>query len=175
MAKRSIPNKAGPSFDPWQTPLPLWRYIVWILVLLAFSWFWFGIGQAPQRQELAYTEFKDRVRAEEVASVVFKGQAVLGEFRGAVRQEPAAPVRGRMQDSEAVPVMFTTTLPPVDDPDLITLLEEHRVEVRAEAEQMSWWASALINLLPWLLIIGLFFYASRKMQERMLGGGPGEV
>jgi cell division protease FtsH len=175
MAKRSIPNKAGPSFDQWQTPLPLWRYIVWILVLLAFSWFWFGIGQAPQRQELAYTEFKDRVRAEEVASVVFKGQAVLGEFRGAVRQEPAAPVRGRMQDSEAVPVMFTTTLPPVDDPDLITLLEEHRVEVRAEAEQMSWWASALINLLPWLLIIGLFFYASRKMQERMLGGGPGEV
>jgi cell division protease FtsH len=71
--------------------------------------------------------------------------------------------------------MFKTTLPPVDDPELIQLLEKHRVEVRAEAEQMSWWASALINLLPWLLIIGLFFYASRKMQERMLGGGPGEI
>ena len=174
MAKQSIPDKAGPSFNPWQMPLPLWRYVVWLLVLLAFSWFWFGVAQAPVRQDLAYSEFKDRVRAEEVASVVFKGQTVLGEFRGAIRQEPAAPVRGRVQES-TVSVMFTTTLPPVDDPDLIPLLEMHGVEVRAETEQMSWWASALINLLPWLLIIGLFFYASRKMQERMLGGGPGEI
>jgi cell division protease FtsH len=63
----------------------------------------------------------------------------------------------------------------VDDPDLIPLLERHAVEVRAEVEQIAWWASALINLLPWLLIIGLFFYASRKMQERMLGGGPGDL
>jgi cell division protease FtsH len=174
MAKQSISDKDGPSLGPWQTPLPLWRYIVWILMLLALSWYWFGVGHAPERQDLAYSEFKDRVREEEVASVVFKGQTILGEFHGAIRQEPAAPVRGRVQES-AVSVMFTTTLPPVDDPDLIPLLEKHRVEVRAEVEQISWWASALISLLPWLLIIGLFFYASRKMQERMLGGGPGEI
>ena len=174
MAKQSIPDKAGPSLGPWQTPLPLWRYIVWILMLLALSWYWFGVGQAPERQELAYSEFKDRVREEAVASVVFKGQTILGEFHGAIRQEPAAPVRGRVQES-AVSAMFTTTLPPVDDPGLIPLLEKHRVEVRAEVEQMSWWASALISLLPWLLIIGLFFYASRKMQKGMLGGGPGEI
>jgi cell division protease FtsH len=142
---------------------------------MALSWFWFGVGQAPERQELAYTEFKDRVREEQVASVVFKGQIVLGEFHGAIRQGPAAPVRGRVQESAAASVMFKTTLPPMDDPELIPLLEKHRVEVRAEVEQISWWASALINLLPWLLIIGLFFYASRKMQERMLGGGPGEI
>jgi cell division protease FtsH len=175
MAKQSMPDKDGPSLNPWQTPLPLWRYIVWILVLMALSWFWFGVGQAPERQELAYTEFKDRVREEQVASVVFKGQIVLGEFHGAIRQGPAAPVRGRVQESAAASVMFKTTLPPMDDPELIPLLEKHRVEVRAEVEQISWWASALINLLPWLLIIGLFFYASRKMQERMLGGGPGEI
>ena len=174
MAKKSIPDKTGPPSSPWQMPLPLWRYVVWILALLAFSWYWYGVGQAPERQELAYTEFKDRVRAEEVASVLFKGQTVLGEFRGMEKQEPAAPVRGRVQES-AVSVMFITTLPPVDDPDLIPLLEKHRVEVRAETEQMSWWASALINLLPWLLIIGLFFYASRKMQQRLLGSGPGEM
>lgn len=174
MAKQPIPDNGGSSFDPWRAPLPLWRYIVWFLVLLAFSWFWYGISQAPDRQELSYTEFKDRVREETVASVTFKGRAVLGEFRGAIRQEPAAPVRGRVQESTAS-AMFTTTLPPMDDPGLIPLLENHQVEVRAEVEQMSWWASALINLLPWLLIIGLFFYASRKMQERMLGGGPGEI
>jgi cell division protease FtsH len=175
MANQSMSDKNGPPLKPWQTPLPLWRYVVWIVLLLAFSWYWYGVGQAPVRQELAYTEFKDRVRGEEVASVVFKGQFVTGEFRGAVREEQVTQPGRRVQVPDAASQMFTTTLPPVDDPDLIPLLEKHQVEVRAEVEQIAWWASALINLLPWLLIIGLFFYASRKMQERMLGGGPGEI
>jgi len=137
-------------------------------VLLTFSWFWFGANQVAQRQDLAYSEFKDRVRQEEVASVVFKGQTVFGEFRGTISREPAA-------QTTTLPKMFITTLPPVDDPDLMPLLEKHLVEVRAETQQTSLWATALISLLPWLLIIGLIFYSSRKMQERMLGGGPGDL
>jgi cell division protease FtsH len=31
----------------------------------------------------------------------------------------------------------------------------------------------LISFLPWVLILGLLFYASKKMQERMTGGGKG--
>ncbi|MGB5261010.1 MAG: ATP-dependent zinc metalloprotease FtsH [Gammaproteobacteria bacterium] len=170
-----MPEGSGPSGNPWQTPLPLWRYVVWFLLLLAFSWYWFGVSQQPQRLELAYTDFKERVRADEVASVTFRGQLVVGEFSGVVRPPADTARPGRLPDTQAGTAMFSTTLPPVDDPGLIPLLESHGVEVRAEVEQLSWWASALINLLPWLLIIGLFFYASRKMQERMLGGGPGEV
>ena len=172
MAKQSMPDKAGPPVGPpigsQQAPLPPWRYIVWALVLLTFSWFWFGANQVAQRQDLAYSEFKDRVRQEEVASVVFKGQTVFGEFRGTISREPAA-------QTTTLPKMFITTLPPVDDPDLMPLLEKHLVEVRAETQQTSLWATALISLLPWLLIIGLIFYSSRKMQERMLGGGPGDL
>jgi len=172
MAKQSMPDKAGPPVGPPigspQAPLPPWRYIVWALVLLTFSWFWFGANQVAQRQDLAYSEFKDRVRQEEVASVVFKGQTVFGEFRGTISREPAA-------QTTTLPKMFITTLPPVDDPDLMPLLEKHLVEVRAETQQTSLWATALISLLPWLLIIGLIFYSSRKMQERMLGGGPGDL
>jgi cell division protease FtsH len=174
MANQSLPEGSGPTRNPWQTPLPLWRYVVWFLLLLVFSWYWFGVGQ-PQRLELAYTDFKERVRADEVASVTFRGQILVGELRGAVPQEPDGTAMRRRVEPATGPVMFSTTLPPVDDPDLIPLLERHAVEVRAEVEQIAWWASALINLLPWLLIIGLFFYASRKMQERMLGGGPGEL
>jgi cell division protease FtsH len=50
------------------------------------------------------------------------------------------------------------------------------VEVRAESAQTPWLATALIGILPWILIIGLFWYASKKMQERMIGGdGPGGI
>jgi cell division protease FtsH len=175
MAKQPMPDKDGPSLNPWQTPLPVWRYIVWFLALLVLSWYWFGVSQVAERQELAYTEFKDRVREEQVASVVFRGQVILGEFRGAVRQEPGVPKRGRMPEPDTASPRFKTILPPVDDPELMPLLETHGVEVRAEAEEIVWWLSALINLLPWLLIIGLFFYASRKLQERMIAGGPGDM
>ena len=134
MAKQSMPDKAGPPVGPPigspQAPLPPWRYIVWALVLLTFSWFWFGANQVAQRQDLAYSEFKDRVRQEEVASVVFKGQTVFGEFRGTISREPAA-------QTTTLPKMFITTLPPVDDPDLMPLLEKHLVEVRAETQQTS--------------------------------------
>ena len=171
MAKQSMPDNGGSAPPPWQTPLPMWRYIAWILLLLAFSWYWFGVGQQPQRVELAYTDFKTRVRADEVATVTFRDQTIFGELRSPLVQEPE--VTGRPPGPATV--MFTTTRPPVDDPELIPLLEQHGVEVRAEVEEIAWWASALISLLPWLLIIGLFFYASRKMQERMLGGGPGDL
>jgi cell division protease FtsH len=170
-----MPEGNGPSGNPWQTPLPLWRYVVWFLLLLAFSWYWFGVSQPPQRLELAYTGFKEHVRADEVASVTFRGQVIIGEFRGEVIPSADITMPGRPPGSQAGATVFSTTLPPMDDPELIPLLEQHGVEVRAEVEQIAWWASALINLLPWLLIIGLFFYASRKMQERMLGSGPGEV
>ncbi|MDX1697724.1 MAG: ATP-dependent metallopeptidase FtsH/Yme1/Tma family protein, partial [Thiohalobacterales bacterium] len=169
MARQSIPGNGGSAPPPWQTPLPLWRYIVWLLLLLAFSWYWFGTGQPPQREELAYSDFKARVRADEVARVTFRDRTILGELHDAIPGERGR--AGRMPG----PAMFTTTLPPVDDPELIPLLEQHAVEVDAEVEEIAWWASALINLLPWLLIIGLFFYASRRMQERMLGGGPGDL
>ncbi len=167
MAKQALPDKAGSAPNLGQPP-PAWRSIVWILVLLIFSWYWFGVSQIPQRQELAYTEFKERVRQEEVARVVFKGQTVLGELRTAVSPQPTA-------RTTPVSKLFITVRPPLDDPDLMPLLEKYHVEVRAEAEQTSLWAAALISVLPWLLIIGLFYYGSRKMQERMLGGGSGGV
>ena len=170
-----MPDKTSPPVNPWQPPLPLWRYVVWIMLLLLFSWYWFDVSRTAVFHELAYSEFKERVREDAVASVLIRGQQVVGEFRDAGVLDLVPPQGRRAQEPDASPEMFKTTLPPVDDKDLIPLLETHGVEVRAEEEQIAWWASALINLLPWLLIIGLFFYASRKMQERMLGGGPGEV
>ena len=62
-------------------------------------------------------------------------------------------------------------MPAVDDPELMKLLEQHDVEIRAESTEAVWWVRALINILPWILLIGLIFYFSKKMQERMAQGG----
>jgi cell division protease FtsH len=71
---------------------------------------------------------------------------------------------------------FVTTKPQVDDPKLLDLLEKHHVTIKAEAAGGPWWARVLIGILPWVLILGLFFYLSYRMQKRMSGGdGPGGI
>jgi len=163
------PTEHKPGQDSMaQQPLPWWRFVVWLLVIFLFSYYWFDAAQQPQQQTLTYSEFKTKVRAGEVASVTLQGDRISGTLK-----ESAPTVRGAEQPP---PLRFVSTLPPVDDPELLPLLEERGVEVRAESAQTPWLATALIGILPWILIIGLFWYASKKLQERMAGSeGPGGI
>jgi len=146
---------------PQNQPQPLsWRhYFLWLLIVLIFSWYWSGLGQIQQSLTLSYSAFKDKVRADEVAQVTLEGDQVIG----ILRQGASEGAEGKQQ----APNRFVTTLPPIDDPELMPLLEKSKVEVIAKSEQTGSWARALIGLLPWLLIFGLFWYSSRRMQERM--------
>lgn len=165
MANKQPADKISRPQPPRQPQLPWWRYALWLLIVLAFSWHWYNLGQAQQPQTLSYTAFKDKVRANEVEQVTLQGDQVSGNLRqDKTEAEP---------DGRQAPNRFVTTLPPVDDPELIALLEQHDVEVTAESEQTDWLARVLIGFIPWLLIIGLFWYSSRKMQERMTGAEGG--
>ena len=164
MTSKQPANKTKDSVNTQPQWLRWWRYLIWFFIILAFSWSWSNPGQ-NQPQRFSYTEFKDKVRANEVAKVTLQGDRVSGNLRQLYVSKTAA--------EKKVSLRFVTTLPPVDDPELISLLEQHRVEVHAISEQASWWMRALIGILPWILIIGLYWYISGKMQERMTGtGGP---
>jgi len=148
-----------------QQQLSWWRYLVWFLVLILFSWYWLNTAEVD-RQILSYSELKTRVAADQVDWVEFQGDRVSGEFR-----HPGIPsTTGEGRSS----TRFITTLPPVQDPELISLLEQHDVEIRAVSGEAHWLAKALIGVLPWILIIGLFWYATSRMQKRLGGiGGAG--
>jgi cell division protease FtsH len=45
--------------------------------------------------------------------------------------------------------------------------------LNVQAQTSSWWSQALIAFLPWILLIGFFVWANRRVQEQMGGGGPG--
>lgn len=144
------------------------RLIIWFLTALLLSFFWLDTAKRQHQADLSYTAFKDRVRAEQVVSITLQGQQVSGTFR---KPEPGSQATGNRTVKQ-----FVTTLPPIDDPELMPLLEQYDVEVRVRSESGSWWVRLLIGLVPWLLIIGLFWYASIKMQERMMGGsGAGGI
>jgi len=164
MTNKQPADKPKGSVNIQPQLLPWWRYLIWFFVIMAFSWYWASPVQ-NQSQIFSYTEFKNKVRDNEVASVTLQGDRVSGSLQQFnVSTETSL---------KTVPLRFVTTLPPVDDPELISLLEQHRVEIHARSGEAVWWVRALIGVLPWLLIIGLYWYISGKMQGRMTGtGGP---
>ncbi len=159
--KQSGNHPQGPQYLD-QPQLPWWRYLVWFVVLVVFSWYWL-IPAEDDRQTLSYSEFKAKVVAEQVGWVEFQGDRVSGEFRNI--GTPASTGDSKLS------ARFVTTLPPVQDPELISLLEQYEVEIRAVSGEAHWLAKALIGVVPWILIIGLFWYVSYRMQKRLGGAG----
>lgn len=107
---------------------------------------------------LAYSRFKELIEQGQVEQVVFQGKKVKGQLR----KEVMGP-GGVMTDR------FTTHIPPVDDPDLISSLSEQNVEViaREPSDGSGVW---LIGLLPWLIFIGIWLMLWRRMSGGVSGG-----
>lgn len=109
-------------------------------------------------QGLSYSTFKEKVTSGAVKKITIKSETITGEF--------VAGAAGANQANA-----FEVILPPVDDPQLIPLLEEHKVDITAQPTEMSVVMRVLIGIVPWLLLFGIFMWSSRLMQQRMGGGG----
>ena len=159
----NLPEKQPAEPPGWQPPpLPWWRYAAWLIVLLIFSWFWWAPTDTAVK-ELPYSQFKTEVGEDNVSRVEFQGDRIRGEFR-----QPATADGG---GSATAHKRFVSTRPPLDDPELMSLLEKHSVEIRAVSGDTNWFVKAIIGVVPWLLIIGLFWYATSRMQQRIGGMG----
>jgi cell division protease FtsH len=144
----------------WHRRSLLWFLLLWFIFLAIVR-----PGTQPPALELAYSDFKQHVTQGNVAAVTVQGDRITGEFKNALLAE--ANQEGRTYQH------FHTVLPSFGDPDLVGLLEQHRVTIRAEQESSSWFRTLLIALLPWLLIMGLFVYSQRRMQQGLGGWGGG--
>jgi cell division protease FtsH len=159
-----------------------WRHIIWFIAVWLFASFLFrGFEPAPSTKEISYTDFKKKVGRGEIAQITVKGSQITGKFKLESSGNEYEPPENRnwffqfFQGDESQPDYFKTIKPALQDPELLPLLEKNEVVIRAKTQQRSWLATLVITLLPWLLIFGLFYYASKKMQERMPGGGAGGI
>jgi cell division protease FtsH len=171
--KRSLSKK-----PPVNWGYLLWFLLGWLVLIYLFRGFTPG-GSAPQT--ISYTEFKDQVRENKVAQIVMKGNEISGRYR--IRQSQAQSTGEAQAQStsgsqaqntskeQSRPRAFKTTKPSIADPDLLSLLQKHQVAIYAEPQRRSWLVTLIITLLPWVLIIGAFYYISKRVQSRM--GGPG--
>jgi|FLOH01.1.fsa_nt_gi cell division protease FtsH len=126
---------------------------IFIISLMFFAMLSFFDFEQEGSQDIPYSEFKQRLRDNDVESVLIRGDKITGNYR--------RPIDDFIQ--------FDTTFPPMEDYDLFPLLEENDIEVRVSSAEQSTWTLLLINLLPWLLIIGIFMMSSRMLRS----GGRG--
>jgi cell division protease FtsH len=175
--KETIKRPLGKKPVNWKTLI--WVLLVWLLLLYFFGGL---ISPTPAARTISYTEFKQAVKQGHIAEISIKGNEISGEYRQAASAEDKSQkqegdrnksIFQLFRKSESRPVYFKTVKPALEDPELLPSLEKNAVIIRAQTQQRSWWAALMISFLPWVLILGLIFYASKKMQERMAGGGKG--
>jgi cell division protease FtsH len=152
-----------------------WRSVLWLFVLIYLLFFFLrGFNSTGDSDTVSYTQFKQAVGQGRVEQVTFKGNVIQGTFRGEGERGTRPIERGNRQDRGSVTPggdRFTTTKPDIEDPELLPLLESNNVFIRAESTEGSWLSMLVVGLLPWILIVGFFIYASRRMQNRVGGQG----
>jgi cell division protease FtsH len=155
-------------FESQQPGIPGWR--VWLAIGL--SWLiislFLSIFREPTTTHLSYNDFKAAIESGRITEITIKKETVRGTMAPVevkTKEQQGASSEGKQK------IPFVTVLPPFNDQDLLPMLEKKGVVIQVESTEQSWFSTLLISLLPWVLIIGIFFYTSKKMQERMGGQG----
>jgi cell division protease FtsH len=143
---------------PSRPPRPSWGNLsknlaLWLLVaLLALALFQMMSRQRSPTQEFSYTEFSRQLDAGNVSRVeVYDGKRLEGDFKTPVAQD------GRPAKS------FTVLLPIANSEAFVKRLDDAGVQVIAR-EPKGGITAIIIAALPWVVILGLWFFLLRQLQ-----------
>ena len=121
-------------------------------------------GQAP---EITYSRFRQELAADNIKKITIKGNSIKGEFRS--KTKVFVLKNGNEISSDTTG--FALVLPNIPDPGLMADLSAKKVEVKGVSTEASPFMSGLIYFLPWLLIIGVWWFIMRGAR----GQGPGAM
>ena len=141
------PKKPG---QPWGKSLALWLIILLVLGVVVVN-LGGGVGRGSSTQTLPYSEFLAKVDEGSVTQVEIRGQEILGKL---ANDKP-----------------FTTYNP--NDPELVKTLRAKGVHFDAKPEEgRSLIAAILFQMLPFVVIAGIWIFVMRQMQG---GAGRGAM
>ncbi|MBZ2169944.1 MULTISPECIES: ATP-dependent zinc metalloprotease FtsH [Marinobacter] len=167
MTQPSQPDPRKPEDSPSEPTLPKQYSFLWLSALLFLLVMWMQEDRQPRDAELAYSDFKTAVADGQVAEVTLHEEQIRGQFTdlGASRFD-SGNASGESTRG------FQTIRPPMEDPELLELLEQQEVTIRATPSGLPWWQQLLQAFLPWLLFLALMFWLWGNAQKR-IGQGTG--
>ena len=122
-----------------------------LIILVAISLIDYFSAKGPSKMEMNYSSFVQETNNGKVAKVVIVENII----------------KGTLSDGTE----FTTVLPtyPSENSDIIKLLSDKNVDIKAEnPPEPPWWSTLLSSVLPILLLVGVWFFI---MQQSQGGGG----
>ena len=149
----------------------IWKplMITALLVLLLDLFYGAVVRQTAERgADISYSRFRDELAAGNVKKVTLRGHSIKGEFRSPVKL-PAVPTDPRSGLVDAS--FFNSNLPSIEDPTLLPELFSRKVDVAVNPAEGSAAGNLFIYLLPWLLILGVWWFVMRGMKSQ----GPGAM
>ncbi len=111
---------------------------------------------SSRQKDLAKLEYW-QLRAQLAASNIDSVTIVAGErVEGSLRQPISGPNNKKISD-------FWTEIPEGTTERVVAALEENGVKIAADNNRQNWFA-LILGALPWILIIGFWFFMFRQMQ-----------
>jgi cell division protease FtsH len=151
----SSPAKSGPPNDPPRPappkPRPRWLHMLWIAGLIGTLLLLFVPSSKPSTISLTYSDWKSKVDADKVMSASI---------------DASGKVTGQLTDKSHYESRIPTAL---KDDALAAELTQHHVTVSGTTNTTSFW-SIVAGLLPLLLLLGVFFWFSRRASRQLSGG-----
>lgn len=140
-----------------------WRYIAAFLAAALFLYGWNSYFNAnippPERSTINYSQFIEQLDSGTVKSVSIKKEILNGELikeTGILLQGAQKPLQVKH---------FMTVLPASHGEALLSRLEEKNVTINIESTEQSALWQLLLNILPWVLIIGFWAVIMKKGQQ----------
>jgi cell division protease FtsH len=143
------PPEGQPPAVSWHTGWVRWGLpIVVMAAVMAVT----SLGRDSPSTQLDYADFFKAVEASEVESVVMRGDVA----------EVVLAVPRLVSGKELT--HFYTQLPARDDPALMPLLRAQVPKIRIEPRDSFAWSEVLLSMLPWLLILGAWYWMMKSRQ-----------
>ena len=156
---RSSPAKSGPPNDPPQPPParkppPRWLHTLWVVGLVLTVLLLFAPSSKPSTTSLTFSAWSAKVDANGVKTASI---------------DESGKVTGVLKDNKHYQSRIPTAL---NDNTLAATLLAHHVTVTGTKTGTSIW-SVIGGLLPLLVLVGLYFWISRRATKQIAGGFMG--
>ena len=157
-------NQLGPGSRPnGQTPqrgpgINRWLLIIVLVMLGIYAYSYLNpanTSNTSNRDELTYSSFYSQIYDNNIKTAVFNGQTdITGQFQHPVGQYTQYHVIQLPNGDNQLPQL---------------LLSKGAVVISQPPQDNSFWLNLLIALIPWVLVIGLFVFLTRRAGQGQQG------
>ena len=144
-------NKKGPDKQFWIREIIAWVILIGMLFAVAKM---FNFGGGPQIKTIPYSEFVQDIENGQMQSITIKSTDGKSEL-----------VLGNLKDGTKVKA-YTLS----DISDLEKAAKDKKVSFSVSPSSSTFWA-IFWNIVPWILIIGIWWFLMQKMMQGAGGGG----